>query len=72
MAESTPKADCEDVPGRLLNNGECRGAKPLCRECEGVPQIQNSSPFLARKGVTGMFERGFQHPARNPPWVRGI
>ena len=30
-------------PNRLMKNGECRGAKPLCRESEGVPQIQISS-----------------------------
>ena len=23
----------------LLKNGVCRGAEPLCRESEGVPQI---------------------------------
>ena len=28
---------------KLMKNGECRGAKPLCRESEGVPQIQMSS-----------------------------
>ena len=38
-----------------MKNGVCRGAKPLCRESEGVPQIPISSPFLARKGVRGMF-----------------
>ncbi len=27
-------------PGRVLSNGECRVAEPLCRETEGVPQIQ--------------------------------
>ena len=26
-------------PSRLLKNGVCRGAEPLCRESEGVPQI---------------------------------
>ena len=27
-------------PSRLMKNGVCRGAKPLCRESEGVPQVQ--------------------------------
>ena len=35
----------------MMKYGVCRGAKPLCKESEGFPQI--SSPFLARKGVRG-------------------
>ena len=46
--------------GRLMEYGVCRGAKPLCRESEGVPSDMISSPFLARKGVRGMVERVFQ------------
>ena len=51
-------------PSRLMKNGECRGAKPLCRESEGVPQMPISSPFLDRKGVRGMVERVLKHPAK--------
>ena len=38
---------------RLPRNRECRGAKPLCRESEGVPQILILSPFLAGRGPGG-------------------
>ncbi len=34
-----------------MKHGECRGAKPLCRESEGVPQNKNFFPFVARKGA---------------------
>ena len=50
---------------RLVKNGECRGAKPLCRESEGAPQIQILSPLPGRKGVRGMVERVFQHSANS-------
>ena len=56
--------DSPRIPSRLMKKGECRGAKPHCRETEGVPQII-CSPFLARKGVRGMVERIVQHPARS-------
>ena len=44
---------------RLLSfatRGVCRGAEPLCREFEGVPQYysQIDSPFLVRKGARGL------------------
>ena len=29
----------ENLPSGLMKKGLCRGAKPLCRESEGVPQI---------------------------------
>ena len=45
--------------------GVCRGAKPLCRESEGVPQIGISTPFLVRKGARGMVGRVVQHPAKD-------
>ena len=59
-------------PNRLMKNGVCRGAKPLCRESEGVPQIQFLPPSWPRacpesiegKGVRGMVERVFQHLAK--------
>ena len=39
-------------PSQTAGNGECRGAKRLCRGYGGVPL----TPFLARKGVRGMVE----------------
>ena len=38
-----------------MKNGECRGAKPLCREPEGVPQMYSYilSPFLIGRGLEG-------------------
>ncbi len=57
---------------RLMKNEVCRGAKPLCRESEGVPQISIlppswPEPVLERsegKGARGMVERVFQHLAK--------
>jgi hypothetical protein len=48
-----------------MKYGECRGAKPLCREYEGVPHIYFLT-FLARaspkldegKWAMGMVEKG--------------
>ena len=50
---------------RPIKHGVCRGAKPLCRESEGVPQklFSYSSPFLARKGARGMVAKG------DSPWA---
>ena len=36
-----------------MTNGECRGAKPLCRESEGVPQIQSLPPSWPGRGPGG-------------------
>ena len=33
---------------RLMKIGVCKGASPLCRESEGVPQSYSFFPFLAR------------------------
>ena len=41
---------------------EVQRAKPLCREYEGVPQIQTLPPSLP--GAHGMVERGLPAPAR--------
>ena len=35
---------------RLVKNGECRGAKPLCRELR-VSLLYNFFPFLTPKGA---------------------
>jgi hypothetical protein len=35
-AEATDALWCAS---RLMKQGVCRGAKPICRESEGVPQI---------------------------------
>jgi uroporphyrinogen decarboxylase len=58
---------------RLLNNGVCRGASPLCREseglslsaAEGVSLRYKFFPFLARKGDRGMVDGVFLHRTRN-------
>ena len=33
-----------------MENGECKGAEPLCRESEGVPQIQSLLFFCQEVG----------------------
>ena len=38
---------------RLTKKGECRRAKPLCRESEGVPQIQLLPPSWPGRGPGG-------------------
>ncbi len=43
---------------RLMKYGVCRGAKPLCRESEGVPQIQFLPPSWPGRG-SGGWSKGF-------------
>lgn len=54
------------LPGAygLLENRECRGAKPFCREFESVPQAFAVSfpPFRAGKEARGMVEEWPQRP----------
>ena len=42
-----------------MKNGECRGAKPLCREPEGVPQIQISSLSSLERAPEGWSKEFF-------------
>ena len=44
---------------RLMKNGECRGAEPLCREPEGVPQIQISSLSSLERAPEGWSKEFF-------------
>ena len=46
---------------RLATDGECRGAKPLCRGTGVPPVFAFITPFLARKGDGGMVERVAGH-----------
>ena len=46
------------APSRLMKKGVCRGAKPLCRESEGAPQIQPLPPSWPGRGPGG-WSKGF-------------
>ena len=46
-----------EISSRLMKNGVCRGAKPHCRESEGVPQPQILPPSCPGRGSGGWSSR---------------
>ena len=49
--------------GKLMKNGECRGASPFAESLRVSLRYQ-FPPFFTRKGANGMAEIVFQRPAR--------
>ena len=65
-SHSTLVAQRCTVPCRLMKNGVCRGAKPHCRESEGVPQVQRSFFSLpCQEGRQGTVEIVVQQPSHS-------
>ena len=56
---------CPELAEGDDGKGVCRGAKPLCRGCGGVPRTGFITPFLARKGDGGMVETSVGHRAHS-------
>ena len=50
-------------PSRLMKNGECRGAKPLCTPLPSS-RAQAEGSEAEGKGVRGMVERVLKQPAK--------
>lgn len=54
---NAPPARERASPIRLLKNGVCRGASSLCRDSEGVPQLQSPRQGRGVQRAWGMCPR---------------
>ena len=65
VAPSGHRWSDQDMPSRLMKNGECRGAKPLCQSFRGRMRVSlryKFFPLPGEEGGQGDGRKGFSTP----------